>query len=145
MVNKLLAYIGSFCFLCSCLSIVGQSDQLSSIMVLHLHWHKYIDPIVMDTISYKDLSVPQFTNSFFDSCLCYFNILLLGTLRLFCYTFTVFYIFLPYSRPGCSNFFHVWYYILFMWLSIQFFIELWLVRLEQLALPMLLYSVLISI
>ena len=145
MVNKLLAYIGSFCFLCSCLSIVGQSDQLSSIMVLHLHWHKYIDPIVMDTISYKDLSVPQFTNSFFDSCLCYFNILLLGTLRLFCYTFTVFYIFLPYSRPDCSSFFHVWYYILFMWLSIQFFIELWLVRLEQLALPMLFYSVLISI
>ena len=34
-------------------------------------------------------------------------------------TFIVFYIFLPYSRPEFSSFFLIWYYIPFMWLSIQ--------------------------
>ena len=79
-------------------------------------------------------------------CWCYFIILLLVALLLFCYflnpiyTSIVFYIFLPYSRREISNFFLIWYYILFMWLSIQFLIELWLLRLEQPVLPILFYT-----
>ena len=59
----------------------------------------------------RDLPGRHVTNFFFDFCWCYFNILLLVVLHLFCYflnticTFIVFYIFLPYSRPEFLIFF----------------------------------------
>ena len=56
--------------------------------------------------------------------------------------FIVLYIFLPIFRPECSSFFLMPYYVLFMWLSSQFLKKLWLVRLKQLVVPILLYSVL---
>ena len=104
---------------------------------LFLHWHKDLDPIVMDTIRSKGLRVRHFANSFFEFCWTYFNILCLVALHLFCCflnpicTFIMFHIFLPYSTPEFSSFFLIRYYIFFMWIFIQFLIELWLVRLEQ--------------
>ena len=150
-------------FPCSCLSILRQSDQLSSSLVLQLEIYSFtdevlfflalthLDPIAVDTIRSRDLPVWYFTNSFFNFYCSYITILLLVAVHLFCYflnpicIFSVFYIFLPYSRPEFSSFLLTRYYILFMWLSIQFLIELRLVRLEQPVLPILFYSVLTSL
>ena len=69
------------------------------------------DPIAMDTIRSRDLLVWHYTNFFSDFCWCYFNIVLLVALHLFCYflnpicTFIVFYIFLLYSGLELSSFF----------------------------------------
>ena len=115
-----------------------------------LHWYKHLDSITMDNIRFWGLPVHHFTNSFFDFCWSYFSITLLVALHLFCCllnptcTFILFYIFLLYSRPEFSSFFLVWYDILFIWLSIQFPTGLWMVRLEQSVLPILLNAVLIS-
>ena len=99
----------------------------------------------MDTIRSRGLPVRRFTNSFFDFCWCYFNILLLVVLHLFCFfqnpicTFIVVYIFLSYSRPEFSSFFLMRNYILFM--SILFYSVL----ISLASLPVLLYSVLIAL
>ena len=165
MVNRLLAYNCSFCFPCSCLPIVGQFDQLPSNLVFTSsyitlqkkcysfpHWHTHLDPITIDTIRSKGLLVSHFMIPFFAFYWYYFNIPLLFALHLLCYflnpicTFIVFYIVLPYSRPEFSRFFFlICCYILFIWLSTQFLIELLLDRLKQTVLPILLYAVYIFI
>ena len=108
-----------------------------------LHWHKHLDPIAMDNIRSRGLPVRHLWILLFDFCWCYFNILLLVALHLFCFFlnpicfFIVFYIFPLYYTPEFSSFFLIRYYILFVWFSIQFLIELWLVRLKQYVLPIL--------
>ena len=145
-----MAYNCSFRFLYSCLSIVDGPTSChpvwyftSSYTTLQmkcyssLHWHKHLDPIAVDTIRSRGLPARHFTNSFFNFCRYYFNVLLLVSLYLFSCSlnpmcsFIVFYIFLPYSTPESSRFFLIRYYILFMWLSIQFLTELWLIGLEK--------------
>ena len=93
----------------------------------------------MDTIRSKGLLVRHCTNSFFDFCWCYINILLLVAVHLFCYflnpvsTFIVFYIFSPYFRPEFSIFFP--YPILYS-LHVSFH-PIPGIRLEQPVLPIL--------
>ena len=76
-----------------------------------LHWCKYLDPIAIDTISSRGLSICYFTNSFSD---------FVGVIGIFCWllpcifsaTFWIqsalslgFYMLLSYSRPEFPSFF----------------------------------------